>query len=291
MLLFHDPRCLDYGNASRPEQPARLRHTVPLLTKRHPAWTWRVAPPARREDAALAHNDALLDRLTEARDFDADTPWWDDIDAHAYRAAGSAMAAADVALRGDGPALSLMRPPGHHATAGQAMGFCYLNHIAIAALHAQARRGAARIAVWDFDAHHGNGTEAIFAEKSDLLFVSVHQSPGYPGTGLESFANCINYPVRPLTPRADHMTVLAESWQRVIAFRPDLVLVSAGFDAYARDPITDMTLEQPDFATLGTWLHDAPMPVAAVLEGGYSPDLPHLVDAFLTSWAGESSAA
>lgn len=287
MVLFHDPRCLDYGNSARPEQPARLRHTVPLLRQRHPAWIWRTAEAATAQDAALAHEPSLLARLRVARDFDADTPWWDDIDAHAYRATGAAVAAATAALNGEGPAMSLMRPPGHHATAAQAMGFCYLNHIAIAALHAREHRGVERVAVWDFDAHHGNGTEAILAEQPGMLFVSVHQSPGYPGTGLKSFANCINYPVRPLTPRADHMATLAESWQRVIAFRPDLVLVSAGFDAYTGDPITDMTLETTDFATLGTWLQDAAMPVAAVLEGGYSPDLPHLVDAFLSSWAGE----
>ncbi len=289
MVLFHDPRCLDYGNSARPEQPARLGKTVPLLQQNHPNWTWRTAVTATEEDAALAHDETLLARLQQAQDFDADTPWWEDIDAHAYRATGSAMAATAAALNGEGPAMSLMRPPGHHATETQAMGFCYLNHIAVAALHAREHRQVNRVAVWDFDAHHGNGTEAILAERSDVLFVSVHQSPGYPGTGLKSFANCVNYPVRPLTPRGDHMATLEESWQRVIAFRPDLVLVSAGFDAYVGDPITDMTLEKTDFATLGSWLHDATVPVAAVLEGGYSSDLPHLVDAFLTSWAGEAA--
>lgn len=289
MLLFHDPRCIEYGNSGRPEQPARLRSTVPLLRERHPHWTWRQAPPATREDAALAHTPAMLDRLSEPRDFDADTPWFEEIDAHAYRATGSAIAAAQAALAGEGPTLSLMRPPGHHATKDQAMGFCYLSHIAIAALSVRQKHPTARIAVWDFDAHHGNGTEAILANRPDTLFVSVHQSPGYPGTGLTSFANCLNYPVAPQTPRADHMATLAKSWQRVIAFEPDLVLVSAGFDAYLGDPITDMTLENPDFATLGTWLHDAHMPIAGVLEGGYSPDLPDLVDAFLSNWVGESS--
>jgi acetoin utilization deacetylase AcuC-like enzyme len=292
MLLFHDPRCLDYGNAARPEQPARLRHTVPLLRQRHPEWTWRIADTANREDAALAHSPAFLDRLAVPRDFDADTPWFDDIDAHAYRASGSALAAAEAALDAAHrvPAISLMRPPGHHATADHAMGFCYLNHIAIAALHAQSRLGAERIAVWDFDAHHGNGTEAILRDRPGMLFVSVHQSPGYPGTGLTSSGNCLNFPVAPLAPRADHMATLAQSWQRVIAFEPDLVLVSAGFDAFSGDPITDMTLEPMDFAKLGTWLHDAQLPVAAVLEGGYSPELPILVDAFLTAWVGESSS-
>jgi len=291
MLLFHDLRCLDYGDAARPEQPARLRHTGPLLRERHPDWIWRTAPAATRADAARAHAPSHLDRLTEPHDFDADTPWFEGIDAHACRATGCALAAADAALAGEGPAISLMRPPGHHATTTQAMGFCYLNHIAIAALHALAKPQVRRVAIWDFDAHHGNGTEAILQNRADVLFVSVHQSPGYPGTGQRSFANCLNYPVAPATPRADHLDTLAKSWEHVIAFEPDLVLVSAGFDAYRGDPITAMTLEPTDFATLGSWLHAARLPVSAVLEGGYSPNLPHLADAFLAAWAGEITTA
>lgn len=138
--------------------------------------------------------------------------------------------------------------------------------------------------MWDFDAHHGNGTEDILEGRPNLLFASVHQSPGYPGTGLRSTANCRNFPVAPHTPREKHMAALAESWDAVLAFRPDLVLVSAGFDAYAGDPITAMTLEKADFAELGRWLRQHAGPAAAVLEGGYSADLPELIDAFLTAW-------
>lgn len=291
MVLFHDPKCLDYGSSARPEQPARLRHTVPHLLKRHPDWIWQEPATCPPQNAALAHSATHLQRLTEPKDFDADTPWFEHIAAHAHRAAGCAIAATDAAIAGQGPAISLMRPPGHHATSDQAMGFCYLNHIAIAALHAQSRSGISKVAVWDFDAHHGNGTEAILAQRANLLFASVHQSPGYPGTGASHFANCYNWPVSPHTPRTDHMDLLRESLDRVIAFDPDLVLVSAGFDAYHGDPITEMTLELPDFATLGAWLHDLDRPVAAVLEGGYSPDLPILVDAFLSSWEGEDHSA
>jgi acetoin utilization deacetylase AcuC-like enzyme len=182
------------------------------------------------------------------------------------------------------PAFSLMRPPGHHATANQAMGFCYLNQIALAALHAQAK-GAARVAIWDFDAHHGNGTEAILAEHDGLFFASVHQHPGYPGTGTQHLGPRLrNWPVAPHTPRAEHLAALRASLDAVVAFDPALVLVSAGFDAYARDPITSMTLETEDFATLGRWLRETGRPAAAVLEGGYHADLPLLVDAFLSAW-------
>ncbi len=292
MLILHDPQCADYGSSMRPEQPARVIRSAAHLRAAHPDWEFRVPPPATAiTDAtlALAHTPAHLKRLAQPRDFDADTPFFPGIGDHARRAVSAALAATDHALAGSGPAFSLMRPPGHHATAGQAMGFCYLNQIALAALHAQRSRAAAasrRIAVWDFDAHHGNGTEAILRNRSDILFTSVHQFPGYPGTGTTSFDNCLNWPVAPHTPRAAHMADLRASLDAVVAFKPDLILVSAGFDAYARDPITEMTLETEDFATLGRWLRETRLPAAAILEGGYSPDLPLLIDAFLTAWTG-----
>ena len=177
-----------------------------------------------------------------------------------------------------------MRLPGHHATQNEAMGFCYLNQVAIAALYARRVLGAQRVSVWDFDAHHCNGTEAILLGREGFLVCSVHQNPGYPGTGLEDSGNSRNWPIPPASPREQHMKALRESLDAAVSFRPDLVLVSAGFDAYARDPITEMTLEMDDFATLGRWLRETGVPAAAVLEGGYSPDLPKLVAAFLGAW-------
>ena len=168
------------------------------------------------------------------------------------------------------------------------MGFCYFSNIAVAALDALAN-GVERVAIWDFDAHHGNGTEDILRDRPGVFFASVHQYPGYPGTGLISRGNIANFPVPPHSPRAAHMAELARSWEAVLAFRPDLVLVSAGFDAYVDDPITEMSLEAADFAELGRWLGSAGTPAAAILEGGYSPDLPLLIDAFLSAWEKTSS--
>jgi len=287
--VLHDLQCADYGSSMRPEQPARVTRSAAHLRAAHPDWTWRVPPPAPAVTEAtllLAHTPAHLKRLAQPRDFDADTPFFPGIGDHARRAVSAALAAAEHALAQRTPAFSLMRPPGHHATAGQAMGFCYLNQIAIAALHARRELGAARVAVWDFDAHHGNGTEAILRSREGFLFASVHQYPGYPGTGTASFENCRNWPVAPHTSRAAHLAALRESLDAVVAFAPDLVLVSAGFDAYARDPITEMTLEENDFATLGRWLGASGLPAAAILEGGYSGDLPVLIDAFLSAWVG-----
>jgi acetoin utilization deacetylase AcuC-like enzyme len=290
MLLFHDPRCADYGSSRHPEQPARVVKTAEHLRTALPSWTWQI-PPDSVPDATLllAHTPGHLARLEEPQDFDADTAYFPGIARHARRSVSSALAAAGHAHSTGQPAFSLMRPPGHHATSGQAMGFCYLNQVAVAALAARRDLGAGRVAVWDFDAHHGNGTEAILHGREGFLFSSVHQSPGYPGTGLRDVGNARNWPVRPNTPREGHMEALREALDAVVAFRPDLVLVSAGFDAYALDPITEMTLEIEDFATLGGWLRETGLRSAAVLEGGYSPDLPTLVEAFLAAWAGGSS--
>ena len=179
-----------------------------------------------------------------------------------------------------------MRPPGHHATRDRAMGFCYFSNIAMAALDAL-EQGAERVAIWDFDAHHGNGTEEIVAHNPRIAFASIHQFPAYPGTGAKSFANIDNYPVAPFTPREQHVDIAKRALEKLLQFKPDLLLVSAGFDAYSRDPLVQMTLEQEDFATFGEWLRKIDIPVAAILEGGYSDDLPELIDAFLTSWAGD----
>ncbi len=284
MIILHDPQCVDYGSSMRPEQPLRITRSVGYLRAAHPEWEWRI-PAIATEDALLTvHTPAHLARLQRPGDFDDDTPYFDGIYDHARRSVGAALAAMNLALIQHQKAFALMRPPGHHATAGQAMGFCYLNQVAIAAVAARTR-GAERVAVWDFDAHHGNGTEALLDGREGFLFCSIHQFPGYPGTGTRNSSNCRNYPIAPHTPRAEHMAELARSWDAILGFRPDLVIASAGFDAYARDPITALSLEAEDFAELGRWLHQADAPVAAVLEGGYSDDLPELLESFLAAWA------
>jgi acetoin utilization deacetylase AcuC-like enzyme len=289
MLILHDPRCAGYGSSMRPEQPARVLRSSAHLQAAHPGWTWRVPAESLVTDEILllAHTPAHLRRLGLARDFDADTPYFPDIGLHARRSVAAALEAARHALTAvpREPVFALMRPPGHHASAATAMGFCYLNQIAIAAAYAQQHLGAAKVAVWDFDAHHGNGTEAILVNRADCFFASVHQYPGYPGTGTRDLgARIRNWPVPPHAPRADHMAALRASLDAVVGFAPDLILVSAGFDAYARDPITSMTMEREDFATLGKWLREAGRPAAALLEGGYHEDLPLLIDAFLSAW-------
>jgi acetoin utilization deacetylase AcuC-like enzyme len=283
MIIFHDESCLEYSAPAHPERPARIARSVPLLKERHPDWEWRIPKPASETSLLRAHSRDHVERIRNAtRDFDADTPVYPKIYEHALRSAGAAIEAARAALSGERP-FSLMRPPGHHATRDRAMGFCYFNNIAIAALDAL-ESSAKRVAIWDFDAHHGNGTEAIVANNSRIAFASIHQFPGYPGTGTKSFANVTNYPLGPGTPRHHHVEVAKRALEKLVAFKPDLLLVSGGFDAYARDPLVQMTLQHEDFATFGKWLYQLDIPVATILEGGYSDELPELVDAFLTAW-------
>src|SRR5467141_3970022 len=251
MIIFYDPHFLDYSAPGHPERPQRIERTAPLLKDRHPDWEWR-EPRAANEAASLrAHSPAHIERIARAsEDFDLDTPVYPDIEKYAMKSAGAAIGAACVALSGE-RAFSLMRPPGHHATRNRAMGFCYFNNIAIAALDAL-ENGAERVAIWDFDAHHGNGTEEIVARNPRIDFASIHQFPAYPGTGAKSFGNIHNFPIAPLTPRARHVDEVRWALDELIAFKPDFLLVSAGFDSYDGDPITEMTLEPEDFATFGT---------------------------------------
>jgi acetoin utilization deacetylase AcuC-like enzyme len=161
------------------------------------------------------------------------------------------------------------------------MGFCYLSNIAIAALEAIAT-GAKKVAVFDFDVHHGNGTEAVLLNHPHAVFFSIHQHPCYPGTGRSHVGrNCFNYPVAPRTPREEYRQVLQRALDELKKAKPDLVAVSAGFDAYARDPLAQESLEAEDFHWLGESMRKLGTPVFSLLEGGYSNDLPDLIFAYL----------
>jgi acetoin utilization deacetylase AcuC-like enzyme len=283
MTIFYDPCCLEYSSPGHPERPERIARTAPLLKSRHPKWKWQRPRAATDNELLRAHSLRHIESIADAReDFDLDTPLYPNIDTYARHSTGAAIEAARAALRGES-AFSLMRPPGHHAMPDRAMGFCYFSNVAIAALDAL-QNGAERVAIWDFDGHHGNGTEAVVAHNERIRFASIHQFPAYPGTGAKSFANIDNYPLPPFTPRNTLVEVAQRALDKLIDFKPDLLLVSAGFDACVRDPLLQLTLEHEDFAKFGDWLSNIDIPVAVVLEGGYCDELPELIDAFLTAW-------
>jgi acetoin utilization deacetylase AcuC-like enzyme len=257
-----------------------------LREQKELAVDWAEPIPVPEEALLRAHSPEHLAHLKAAQlDFDADTPAYHGIFDHALRSVGGALLALKTARQG-GIAFSLLRPPGHHATRDQAMGFCYLNSIAIATLEALAT-GAKRVAIFDFDVHHGNGTEAILLNRPDCAYFSVHQFPAYPGTGQRSMKNSYTYPVAPGSTHEAYRAALGQALNEMKKFQPDLIGVSAGFDAYGRDPLSEEPLEAEDYHWLGTEVRKFGLPAFSILEGGYSSDLPDLIFAYLKGLNGQ----
>jgi acetoin utilization deacetylase AcuC-like enzyme len=284
--VYTHPACLRHDpGAGHAERPARLAAVTEALRERLPALDWAEAPEATREQLARVHAPALLARVLDSAigaslRLDPDTVMSPDSPQAALRAAGAAVAAVDAVLAGEvRMAFCAVRPPGHHATADTAMGFCLFNSVAVAAAHALAAHGLARVAILDFDVHHGNGSQDIFWRDPRVLFLSSHQSPLYPGTGAASetgAGNILNVPLPAMSGGAD----LRAAWRERLlpaaaAFAPELVLVSAGFDAHRLDPLAQMQLEAEDYRWLGREIAalaqaGAGGRVVSLLEGGYS---------------------
>ena len=285
LRVFTHPACLlhDTGEG-HPERPARLRAVLDALRDAFPDLDWREAPRATRGQLLRAHAPELLQQVLETRPrtrvrLDPDTVLSPDSDEAALRAAGAGIAAVDAVLRGDVTrAFCAVRPPGHHATHDTAMGFCLFNNIAIAGLHALAAHGLERIAIADFDVHHGNGTQALVEAEARALYVSSHAWPLYPGTGTRDERGSGNIVNAPLPMDADG-AAFRGAWTDTLlpaidAFRPQLLLVSAGFDAHRDDPLAQMRLDAADFAWLTRQLVELADKhcrgrIVSMLEGGY----------------------
>lgn len=281
MKIFYSSKCLEYSQIGHPESPARVRATHHFLKEK--GFDFSEPAPCNDEDILLAHSQVLLESVKKGDFFDPDTTVFPGIFEIAKLSAGGAVAAALHCLNTNEKAFSLMRPPGHHATQNNLGGFCYFNNIAIACLKAQKEMDRVKkIAIVDFDCHHGNGTEDIMLGKTDVLYISLHQSPLYPGTGLKSRDNCINLPLPALTSPARYLSILGDGIKEVERFGPDLLAISAGFDAYKLDPIAGLALEKDTFSEIGKMLSGLNRPTFAVLEGGYSRDLPGCVYHFLS---------
>jgi acetoin utilization deacetylase AcuC-like enzyme len=274
------PACLDHdAGPDHPERAARLRAVLQALAD-EPAAALREAPPAARAALEAVHPPAYLDRVESlARSgggaLDPDTSVVPASWPAVLGAVGAVLAAVDDALAG-GAAFAAVRPPGHHALADRAMGFCLVNNVVVAARHAQ-RGGAARVLVVDWDVHHGNGTQALVEGDGSVRFVSLHQWPWYPGTGAageRGVGNVFNVPRPPGLPPERYVEDL---WAAVTAatadWRPDVVLLSAGYDAMRGDPLGGFTLEPGHYAEWVRRLraHLPGVPLAGVLEGGYEP--------------------
>ena len=286
-MYLHHPSSLEHDTGDHPEQPARIVAIERELESRDwLGYEREQAPRAERAVVEGLHPSAYIQRIEEicaqgggmldldtvasARSFDA-----------AMHSAGGSVRAVEALLSGEAEITFCgLRPPGHHAEAARAMGFCLFNNVAIAARRALDGLGAERVLVLDWDVHHGNGTNDIFYDADAVLYFSIHQSPLYPGTGSlnENGAGAglgytINLPVPPGAGHEDWLSLLEHVVAPVArAYRPDLLLVSAGFDAHRDDPVGGCMLETSSYAELIRQALTLGVPVGAVLEGGYDLD-------------------
>ena len=290
-LFYSHPACLEHqpGN-QHPERPERLKVIFDRLsTPSYEALERREAPIVDIQNLSRVHRSGFVDATLDAipkqgRKFlDPDTAVSPGSREAALRAAGACVAAVDAVISGEASnAFCAGRPPGHHAEADRAMGFCLFNNVAVAALHARAAHELQRVAVVDFDVHHGNGTQSMFYADPDLFYGSTHQYPHYPGTGAREecgvAGNVVNEPMPPGSGSAEFQIAMGDSLLPALDdFKPELILISAGFDAHAADPLADIYLKEEDFA----WVTEQLIAIAkthcsgrvvSTLEGGYDLD-------------------
>ena len=287
-LITHEAFARHPVPMGHPERPDRIRHVWQALDEDFADLPRLDAPEARAEDIARVHGPNYLELITaqEPADgmiaLDPDTHMGKGSLEASRRAAGGAVLAVDQVMTGKADRVFLAaRPPGHHAEPNKPMGFCLFSSAAIAAEYARAVHGLTRVAVVDFDVHHGNGTQAAFWDDGDLIFASSHQMPLFPGTGSMTETGCGNIHNAPMRGGDDGHAVIA-AWQdylipKVKAAKPELIILSAGFDAHTADPLASLNMQTEDFATLTTLIRQlaedsAEGRLISLLEGGYDLD-------------------
>jgi acetoin utilization deacetylase AcuC-like enzyme len=290
-LFYTHPICIEHdAGGGHPESPDRLRAIMTALDGDYfSGLDRREAPKGSKSQIERVHLSEYVDAVLAAIpasghvSLDPDTGVSPESGEAAFRAVGGVCAAVDAVIGGDADnAFCALRPPGHHAEAGRAMGFCLFNNIAIAAMHGLAKHGLERVAIVDFDVHHGNGSQSACQSDARLFYASSHQSPAYPGSGRESecgeFENVVNVELPPGSgSRLFRNAYTDRILPHLRAFAPQLLLISAGFDAHARDPLAMLELQDDDFAWVTEQLLDVAHEccggrVVSVLEGGYDLD-------------------
>ncbi len=280
--VFTHPSCLRHDPGSgHPETSSRLRAVLDRI-KTETIVVLQEAAPALRDPLLAVHSPAYLATVESMSAQGGGALFLDTVlnryswDA-ALGGAGATLAAADHAIAGRGHAFAAIRPPGHHALAGKGMGFCLVNNVVVAARHAQ-RAGLRQVLIIDWDVHHGNGTQALVETDATVRYVSLHQYPWYPGTGAAEERGVGNIFNVPRGPRKPASLYVGDLWAAVTAatmnWTPDLVLISAGFDAMHGDPLGGFTLEPEHYAEWTTRLrnHLPSTPIVGLMEGGYTPE-------------------
>jgi acetoin utilization deacetylase AcuC-like enzyme len=290
-LYMSHPSSYEHDTGAHPENAARLRAIEATLDDAGwPGLERLSAPAATREQLTRVHSSGHVSAIEEfclrgGGMIDADTIASEGSFEAALHAAGGAVNATDRLLAGeDRFAFCGLRPPGHHAEADRAMGFCLFNNVAVAAAHAIAADGAERVLILDWDVHHGNGTEAIFAASNEVLYASIHEWPLYPGTGAAGYNGTgagegytVNMPVSPGAGSDEFMSLIQDVVVPIARdFRPGLLAISAGFDAHVDDPLADCTVDTAGFgemaSTMRTLAAELDVPILVCLEGGYDVD-------------------
>ncbi|MCD6496411.1 MAG: histone deacetylase family protein [Candidatus Aenigmarchaeota archaeon] len=269
MKIVYSPECLEYNSPGHPESPERVKRIYDALKAE--GYEFVKPEPATEKDILLVHSEEHYRRVEKGDYESIETP---PIDIkYPLLSAGAAIKAMDVA------GFALTRPPGHHAGRDTLEGFCYFNNTAIAV-----RKSGKRTAILDLDTHHGNGTQSIFLGSRDVLYVSLHQAPLYPMTGLKSDGNCLNFPLFPETPEKVYIETLKKAMERIVSFRPDMLAVSMGFDTYEKDPLAGQKVTEKGYRKIGEMISALGIPLFVVLEGGYSEDIGKLCSSFLSGF-------
>jgi acetoin utilization deacetylase AcuC-like enzyme len=284
-VLLQHPSSLEHDTGPHPEQPARIVAIERELERRDDIGFQRISSPAvELETLRAVHPERHIDLVRRAAEgggaqIDADTVVSAGSFEAALHACGGAVSLVDRLLDGSAPTgFSIHRPPGHHAEPARAMGFCLFNNIAVAAQHALDAHGLERVMIVDWDVHHGNGTNDIFSAEPRVLFTSIHQAPLYPGTGPASDVGSgqgrgftVNLPVAPGSGDEVFGSLVSDVVVPLArAYDPQLLLISAGFDAHHEDPLADCTVTESGYAAMTRSLTSLEVPVGAVLEGGYA---------------------
>ncbi len=266
MKIVFNRKCLSYKFNNHPENPERVRRIVEILKQN--GFSFVRAEKAKKEDILLVHTIEHFERVKNKNYFDFDTPHIDIV--YPLISAGCAIKAAKI------EGFSVSRPPGHHAGKDFLGGFCYFNNIAIAV-----EKLNLKTAILDLDAHHGNGTEDIFLGDERVLYVSLHEEGIFPGTGLVSRQNCINFPLPAFTEENFYLKTLNKALLEIKRFNPEILAISMGFDTYFKDPLTHFKLKKESYFKIGKAIKKLEIPFFVVLEGGYSEDIGELALQFL----------
>jgi acetoin utilization deacetylase AcuC-like enzyme len=266
MKVVYSPECLGYDVPGHPESPERVRRIYESL--KAGGYKFIHAGPASKEDVLLVHTQEHYNKIRKGNYGSTDVPVIDI--KYPLLSAGVTLKASEEL------SFALTRPPGHHAGKSQEDGFCYFNNVAIAV-----KKRNQKTAILDLDIHHGNGTQSIFMGSGSVIYVSLHQVPLYPMTGMRSELNCSNFPLFPGTTEDGYMKNLEKALDVVSKFRPEILAVSMGFDTYEKDPLGGQKVTEKGFGKIGKMIAALSLPTFVTLEGGYSEDIGTLCKSFM----------